>query len=573
MANNPNVNAGIKWARAILNGKIPACRYVKLACQRHFNDLEKAKDKNYPFKFDPEKAEKKLKFQQLLPHTKGKWASKRELLKYEPWQNFGLAIVFGWVEKTTGRRRFREAYEEVPRKNGKSAKASAVGLSMFCADGEFGAEVYSGATSEKQAWEVFRPARLMVLRTPLLKKAAGIEVNASNINRPVDGSRFEPLIGKPGDGSSPSCAIVDEYHEHESSELYDTMDTGMGARDQPLIYTITTAGDNLEGPCYDMRDRVIEMLEGIAQDDRLFGWIFTIDEGDDWKDPKVLAKANPNLGVSVDYEYLVNQQKKAINRVRFQNRFKTKHLNIWVQAMEAYFNLEDWNKCYDSNLKLEDFYAQQCLVNLDLAARIDIAANIRLFWKIIDKKVHYYCVSPTFYLPSDAILNNEDQGAAERYQKWLNQGYITEHDGAELDFDLITDDVIDDKDYFAITEVPHDEWGAFQIAGALTKAGLTVVKMPKNVKTFSPAMKELDAAIRSGRFHHDGNPILKWMIGNVIAKPDKNDNVFPNKQKPSKKIDGAVALLMGINRVLMLTTGLRNDTLAEHIEKHGIRTL
>lgn len=553
MVINPNVRAGIKWAKDVLSGKIPACRYVKLACQRHFDDLEKAKDKDYPFKFEPAVAEKKLKFQQLLPHTKGKWARERKNLTYEPWQKFGLAMIFGWVEKKTGLRRFREAYEEVPRKNGKSAKAAAVGLSMFCADGEFGAEVYSGATSEKQAWEVFRPARLMVLRTPLLKKKAKIEVNASNINRAVDGSRFEPLIGKPGDGSSPSCAIVDEYHEHLTSELYDTMDTGMGSRDQPLMYTITTAGDNMDGPCYDMRDRVIEMLEGIAEDDRLFGWIFTIDKGDDWKDPNVLAKANPNLGVSIDYEYLVNQQKKAINRVRFQNRFKTKHLNIWVQAMNAYFNLEDWNKCYDPDLKLEDFYGHECLINLDLASKIDIAANVRLFWKLIDKKIHYYCIAPTFYLPKETIESVDDKAAAEKYQKWLNQGYLTEHDGAEIDFDLIKEDVLDDRDKFAIREMPHDEWGAFQIAGALAKEGIAVVKMPKNVKTFSPAMKELDAAIRSGRFHHDGNPILKWMIGNVVAKADKNDNVFPNKEKPSKKIDGAVALLMGINRVILLS--------------------
>lgn len=568
-----NVQAGIKWGKAVINGKIPACLYIKQACQRHFDDVVKSKDKNYPFKFDPAKAERYLKFIQLLPHVKGKWARERKKLILEPWQKFIIALIFGWVEKGKGRRRFREVYEEIPRKNAKSTQAAGIAVSMFCIDGEFGAEVYTGATTEKQAWEVFRPARLMVQRTPKLKAKAGIEVNASNMNRPSDGSRFEPLIGKPGDGSSPSLAVVDEYHEHDTSELYDTMDTGMGARDQPLILTITTAGDNINGPCYNLRDRVIQMLEGSIVDERLLGFIFTIDKDDDWTDPKILAKANPNLGVSIDVEYLINQQKKGINDVRFQNRFKTKHLNVWVSSMDAYFNMEDWNRCYNPALNIEDFYGQECLISLDLANKIDIAAKVRLFWKVIDKKIHYYCMAPSFYLPKETIYNMDNQRMAEQYQAWINKDYLIEHDSAEIDFDYIKEDVLEDKNHFIVKEIPHDEWGAFQIAGALEKEGLTTVKMPKNVKTFSPAMKELDAAIRGGRFHHDGHPIMGWMISNVVAKVDRNDNVFPNKEKPFKKIDGAVALLMDINRVLMLTSGIIEETLSEHIEQHGIRTL
>ncbi|NJA60657.1 terminase large subunit domain-containing protein, partial [Streptomyces sp. NEAU-H3] len=191
---------------------------------------------------------------QLLPHTKGEWAFKRQLITLEPWQLFGLAVTFGWVKKKGGHRRFRESYWEVPRKNGKSVVAGGVGISMFVADGEFGAEVYAGATTEKQAWEVFRPAKLM------------------DMNIPSDFSRFEPLIGNPGDGASPSCAIVDEYHEHPTSAQYDTMLTGMGARRQPLMFIITTAGADIEGPCYDKRRQVVEMLAGTVPDEELFGW-------------------------------------------------------------------------------------------------------------------------------------------------------------------------------------------------------------------------------------------------------------------------------------------------------------
>ena len=228
-ATHPNVDKAMAWARSVLRGKVPACRYIHQAIQRHFDDLAASRKRGYRFKFDPAKAEKKLKLIQLLPHTKGEWAFKRQLISLEPWQLFGMAATFGWVKKKGGHRRFRESYWEVPRKNGKSVIAAGVGISMFVADGEFGAEVYAGATTEKQAWEVFRPAKLMVAKSPMLVQAAGIEVNASNMNIPSDFSRFEPLIGDPGDGASPSCAIVDEYHEHRTSAQYDTMLTGMGA--------------------------------------------------------------------------------------------------------------------------------------------------------------------------------------------------------------------------------------------------------------------------------------------------------------------------------------------------------
>ena len=336
----PRVERAMKYARQVVAGKIPACRYVRLACQRHLDDLAASRRREFKYRFDPAKAEKKLKLVELLPHTKGEWAFKRQLVSLEPWQLFGLACTFGWVKKVSGLRRFRISYWEVPRKNGKSVIAAGVGLGMFVADDEFGAEVYSGATTEKQAWEVFRPARLMVKRSPMLMEAAGIEVNASNMNRPADGSRFEPIIGNPGDGASPSCAIVDEFHEHDTAALYETMLTGMGARRQPLMFVIQTSGANIEGPCYELRSEVIAMLEGTLPDDELFGWIFTIDEGDDWTDPKVLAKANPNMGVSVHADYLQSQLQRAIKSASFQNTFKTKHLNIWVSARAAYFNME-----------------------------------------------------------------------------------------------------------------------------------------------------------------------------------------------------------------------------------------
>lgn len=241
-------------------GKVLACKWVKLACRRQLKDLARQGKKAFPYRFEPEKAERICRFIELLPHTKGKWAAKRELLRLSPWQKFILTTLFGWIRTKDGLRRFREAYIEVPRKNGKSIKAAGVGLYCLSADDEHGAEVYSGATSEKQAWEIFRPARLMAKRTPDLCERFGIEVNASTLAIPENGSRFEPLIGSPGDGASPSCVLIDEYHEHDSDELYDAMVTGMGAREQPITFIITTAGSNMAGPCYIKRGQVVNVL-------------------------------------------------------------------------------------------------------------------------------------------------------------------------------------------------------------------------------------------------------------------------------------------------------------------------
>ncbi|EMD5079239.1 terminase large subunit, partial [Salmonella enterica subsp. enterica serovar Derby] len=312
-------------------------------------------------------------------------------------------------------RRFREVYTEIPRKNGKSAISAGVALYCFACDNEFGAEVYSGATTEKQAWEVFRPARLMCKRTPMLTEAFGIEVNASNMNRPEDGARFEPLIGNPGDGSSPHCAVVDEYHEHATDALYTTMLTGMGARRQPLMWAITTAGYNIEGPCYDKRREVIEMLNGSVPNDELFGIIYTVDEGDDWTDPQVLEKANPNIGVSVYREFLLSQQQRAKNNARLANVFKTKHLNIWVSARSAYFNLVSWQSCEDKSLTLEQFEGQPCILAFDLARKLDMNSMARLYTREIDGKTHYYSVAPRFWVPYDTVYSvekNEDRRTA-----------------------------------------------------------------------------------------------------------------------------------------------------------------
>lgn len=550
-----NVNAANQYARDIVKGKIIACKYVIDACQRHLDDLEQEKNKSFKYKFNKDLAEKVCKFIQLLPHTKGEWAFKRMPITLEPWQLFIFCCVFGWVHKKTNLRRFREVYTEIPRKNGKSAISAGTGLYCFSADNEFGAEVYSGATTEKQAWEVFRPARLMCKRTPLLCEAFGITVNASNLSRIADGARFEPLIGNPGDGASPSCAIVDEYHEHDTDSLYTTMLTGMGARKQPLMWAITTAGYNIEGPCYDKRREVIDMLNATVPNDELFGIIYTIDEGDDWTDPSALEKANPNIGISVYRDFLLSQQQRAINNARLANTFKTKHLNVWVSAKSAFFNMISWANCEDKSLSLEQFEGQSVIRGYDLARKLDMNSGVRLFHRILDCKRHYYCISPKFWVPYDTVYGAdvEDRKTAERFQKWINTGHLDVTDGAEIDYREILHDAIESNKDNPVTVSAIDPHGATNLSHHLADEGLNPVTIIQNFTNLSDPMKELEAAIQSGRFHHDGNPILTWCISNVVGKnaPGNDDIVRPIKERNENKIDGAVALIMAIGRIIL----------------------
>ncbi|ATG18040.1 terminase large subunit [Providencia alcalifaciens] len=551
----PNVNAANQYARDVVRGKITACQYVRDACQRHINDIAQEKNTKFRYRFDKDLAEKAAKFIQLLPHTKGEWAFKRMPITLEPWQLFIVCSAFGWVHKGTKLRRFREVYTEIPRKNGKSAISAGVALYCFTCDNEFGAEVYSGATTEKQAWEVFRPAKLMCKRTPLLIEAFGIEVNAKNMNRPEDGARFEPLIGNPGDGQSPHCAIVDEYHEHDTDSLYTTMLTGMGARRQPLMWAITTAGYNIEGPCYDKRREVIEMLNGTVPNDELFGVIYTIDDGDDWADPEVLKKANPNMGISVYSDFLMSQQNRAKNNPRLASIFKTKHLNIWVSARSAYFNMLSWRECEDKTLTIEMFEGQSCVQALDLARKLDMNSRVKLFTRDIEGKRHYYCISPSFYVPYDAVFGAdiENQRTAERFKKWVETKHLTLTDGAEIDYRVILEDAKADNLSNPIDESPIDPHGATNLSHQLADEGLNPITIVQNYTNMSDPMKELEAAIASGRFHHDGNPIMTWCIGNVVGKflPGNDDVVRPIKEQNENKIDGAVALIMAIGRAML----------------------
>ena len=551
MIKHPHVNKCNKYARDIVSGKIDACVYAKQACQRHLDDLEKSKKADYPYKFDKLKGEKICKFAEMMPHIKGKWAG--SLLVLEPWQCFLLVVLFAWVRKADNLRRFRELYAEVPRKNGKSIFGALIGNYMFAPDGEPGAEIYSGATTEKQAHEVFRPAWLMTQKIGGYRKRfdvelGGTEKNPGNIYSMSTASRFEAVVGKPGDGASVHCGLVDEYHEHKDDTTYDCFSTGMGARTQPILAVLTTAGTNTSYPCYDVRKKIINILDGQKQNDETFGIIYTIDKDDDWTDFAVWKKANPNFGVSVFEDFLRRQHKSALQEPRKQNILKCKHLNLWSNAGASWLNMVEWEKAADPELRIEDFWGDSCFLGLDLASKIDVASLMPLFVR----DGHYYLFS-RHYIPES---RTHGEGMSH-YAGWVHQEYLTATPGSRIDFEYIKKDIQEIAKNHDLSgeengggEVCNDPWNAQQFVTELINENISVVEVSQTVNMLSEPMKEIEAALKDGKFHHDGNPVTTWMFGNVMCRVDKKDNVFPFKEGNENKIDGAVATITAMNRAM-----------------------
>jgi phage terminase large subunit-like protein len=536
------------YAKNVIAGSVPAGPWVRAAAKRHLSDLVKSEKKSHKYEFKSDTGARVCRFIEQLSHTKGKWAAQHEKIKLEPWQCFLVVVLFGWLRKSNGKRRFRSVYWEIPRKNGKSILAAGIGLYMLMADGEFGAEVFSGATTEKQAWEVFKPAKLMLQRNDALRSRLGAEVWAKALVVPGNGSKFEPIIGDPGDGASPSCAIVDEYHEHQTPNLHDTMETGMGAREQPLMLIITTAGYNIAGPCHEKHDELCKVLEGTLENEELFGVIFGVDASDDWADPKTLIKANPNYGISVDAEFLQAQQRQAMQNPLQQNKFKTKHLNIWTSVLSGVMNMQQWTLCGDPMLDENELIGCDSWIATDLASKSDLCASQRLYRRDSHGKAHYYLFGQ-YWLPEAAI---EEAGPNHaHYSKWVKQGLLTQTDGATVDFELITEKIIDDCKRLNPKEAVFDPFNAVQMMQALTRQNILAVEFIQSPINFAVPLDELLTAVKDGRFHHDGNEITAWCMSNMVARVGKKGMISPIKQKPHQKIDGAIATIMVISRAML----------------------
>lgn len=546
--NRDYFSIALQYATDVCNGTIVACKYVKQACARQLKDLDR---ENFKYTFDVNRAEHICAFIEKLPHIKGEWSGKCIVL--EPWQIFILTTVFGWVDEH-GYRRFKSAYNEIPRKNAKSTLSSGVALYLLLADGEAGAEVYSAATTRDQARIVWQDAKRMVDKCPGLQRRFGVSTSSHSIFCEKTASALRALSRDQGgnlDGLNVHGGIIDELHAHKTREVFDVIETATGARRQPLLWKITTAGFNRSGICYEQRSYSIKLLSGVAVDEEYFAIIYTIDEGDDWTDQSVWQKANPNWGISVNPDDIARKARKAMTMSAAQNNFLTKHLNVWVNADTAWMDMVSWERCGNPELTLDDFASRKVYMAIDLASKIDIASVAFIF----PGDDGEYSGFVKHYLPELTVENTDNS----QYSGWANDQRIIVTPGAMTDYQKIEDDIREAASTFDVAEVAYDPWQANYLASRLMEEGLPMIELRQTVQNISEPMKELEALVVAKKYSHDACPVMNWMVSNVVCHIDAKDNIYPRKEKPENKIDGVVATIMALGRAKIAAENQSTD--------------
>ena len=551
------VDTALAYAQAVVSGQIPACKWAILACQRQLDDLAREPGDDWPWVFDHDRADRPCAFVELLPHIKGKWAREGRLITLEPWQIFILTTVFGWVHRTTGLRRFLEAYEEEPRKNAKSTKGAGVLLYMLAADGEHGAECYTAATTRDQARIVFDDARAMAERTPDLRTYLGVAILQHSLTVAHTASKAASLAaeGSTLDGLNVHFALLDELHAHKTRAVYDVIDTARGAREQSLLWTITTAGSDRSGICYERRTHVTKILERVIQDDRVFGIIYTIDEGDDPFDPASWAKANPNWRVSVLPDDMAAAARKAEAMPSALNNFLTKRLNVWVSGESPWMDMLAWDRCADPALRGVDLAGKKVWAGLDLAQKKDFAA-LAVVWEDdvlapgpdgTPERTRAWHVCTRLYINELAI---QESGNAH-LSGWARQGYVHVSDGDLTNFDQVGDDLRALCRTADVQEIAFDPALSMYFAGKLIEEGLPLVEITQRAVFFTPALLQVENLVLEHKLRHDANPVMTWMVSNLVVKVSKfNELRAPTKERPENKIDGPMAMLMALGRAL-----------------------
>lgn len=540
------VDKAKRYITKVLDGKIPACRWVKFACLRQKQDLERKKSSKFPYHFDRKKANKPCKFIECLCHVKGPKAG--ECIHLEDWQCFIITTIFGWVDDN-GYRRFSQAYIEVGRGNGKSTFCSGIGLYMLCADGELGADIYSFATTRDQARIVFDDALAMARGNKDLQRYYGLTPLNNSMVIIGTNSKFLPKSADAGtlDGLNTHLGIIDELHAHKTRKVYDVVNSSTSKRSQSLIFTITTAGYILDGICMERRRTVGHVLDGSVIDEALFGIIYTIDEDDDWQSEIALKKANPNWNISVNPKQIMSELISAKLNTSAQKEYLTKHLDVWVNSDHQWLKMEHYRQCIDSSLRESDFIGEYAIYGLDLASKLDISALIRLHWREIDGVIHYY-VFPYFYLPADAVHSSDNS----QYEGWAKDEYIQTTDGPITDLNALQEWIAEDVKQYSVLSVAYDPMQATQMSQNLLGDGVPMVELAQNLKNMSEPMKQVQALIYTGRLHIADNPVMHWMASNVVCHTDAKENIYPRKEKVQNKIDGMVALIMAINQAIQL---------------------
>lgn len=551
-----------QYAVDVRDGRIPVSRYVRMAVERYFRDRAEAVERGWYF--DERAAARPIDFIRHLPHIKGEWAGRP--IELEPWQQFFLWNLFGFRRAATGTRRFREAYLEVARKNGKTTLLAGIGCYMLFADGESGAEVYSCATTRDQARECFGAAQEMVRRCSLSRRAKVFRSAGGSISYEATGSVFKPLSSDANtlDGKNASCTIVDEFHAHKTDEVYAVMKSSMGARRQPLLCIITTAGFNLAGPCFTYRSSAIKMLEGIFEDDALLAMIYTQDSREELSDPATWVKSNPCFGASVKPEFLEEQYHTMRTKPEQESAILTKNFNLWVQASDIWIADDVWCACR-SETPVESLAGCVCYAGLDLGSVNDFSSLVLAFHENDRTQL-----LPFFWIPEEKYrTRREMQRENANIDVWVRQGLLRVTPGNVTDYEVIRRDIARLAGQYDIRKIGYDRWNSSQLVIDLLNDGLPMDGFQQSISNISPPTKEFERLARSGDLEHYGNPILRWMVSNVVVYRDANDNLKPVKNRSPEKIDGVVAAIEAIGEWM---SAQRTPPARSIYEERGLRT-
>ncbi|MBY5013753.1 terminase large subunit [Streptococcus suis] len=496
--------------------------------------------------YDKAKADRAVTFINNLSHTKGKWAGKRfDLL---PWQEQIVRDLFGIV-KEDGNRQFLTAYIEIPKKNGKSELAAAIALYLLYADNEASAEVYGAACDRNQASIVFDVAKQMVQMSRPLEKRSKIMGATKRIVNYSNAGFYQVLSAETGTkhGLNVSGLVFDEIHAQPNRHLYDVLTKGSGdAREQPLFFIITTAGTDRNSICYELHTKALDILNGRKKDTSFYPVVYGLSDEDDWNDEANWLKANPSLGHTIGIDRVREAYQQALDNPAEENVFKQLRLNMWTSSSVAWIPEHVYAKGNDP-IQYDSLKGRSCYAGLDLSSTSDITALVLVFPPRFEEE--NYIVLPFFWLPEDT-LELRCRRDHVLYDVWERQGYIKTTEGNVVHYGFIEKFIEDLSEIYHIKEIAYDRWNATQMVQNLEGMGLTMVPFGQGYKDMSPPSKELYKLMMEGKIQHGGHPVLKWMGQNVVMRQDPAGNIKPDKEKSVEKIDGIVALIMGLDRCI-----------------------
>jgi len=548
------------YTSGIASGKIVAGHLAQGAVRRHLEDLKRVGTPEFPYRFDPAAAERAIAFVEALKHTKGEWAlpGRDNHLRLEPWQCFILSMLFGW-RRLDGYRRFSKAFISCARKNGKTVLAAAVANYLFFADDppEAGPECYFLAMKRDQALIAWREAERQIRTHRYLKGEARTYAQTATVVIPGTAARMKPL-GRDSDtedGLSPSCAIIDEYHAHLDNAQVEVMAAGMAARQQPLLFIITTAGFRLDGPCHEEEYALAkQVLEGTLTPppENYFAIVYELDEGDDWTDEAVWIKANPNLDVSVDRQYLRDRVAEALLSPPKRNKVMTKNLNVWTQAETRWITPEAWAACAFP-VDRKALAGRECYLGMDLSATQDVTALAVCFPPLGEGRFEFLYY---FFLPEEGIVEKERKDRVP-YTYWARQGYLILTPGDVVDYDFIEDTIREIAREFRIREVAFDPWKAQEIVSHLQTEGVAeMVEIRQSYSGMAAGTDAFEKKVLAKELAHGANPVMDWMVSCVEVKSDRQGNVMPMKperKRSGARIDGVVASILALTRAVVHT--------------------